>query len=171
MKQKNPVLTTERLVLKAYEDRDEDRMVAILTNEEIKKTFMIPDYETREQVVELFRKLKEFSVSDRHFEYGIYLDGEIIGFLNDCDIEGTTIEVGYVIDPAYRGHGYAPEALRAAIAELFRMGYTKVSAGYFVENEASRRVMEKSGMHPTDEEDEEEYQGVIHRCRYCSIEK
>ena len=49
------------------------------------------------------------------------------------------------------------------------MGFAKVTAGYFVGNEASRRVMEKCKMKFTDEEDEAEYRGEKHKCRYCEI--
>lgn len=83
----------------------------------------------------------------------------------------TPIEVGYVISPEYKGNGYATEALKAAIDELFRMGYNHVTAVFFEENAASRRVMEKCGMHLLDMEDTEDYQGVTHRCLYCGIDK
>mgnify|MGYP002591663155 CR=1 FL=1 len=36
--------------------------------------------------------------------------------------------------------------MKAVLGELRGTGFRKVSAGYFVENEASRRVMEKCGM-------------------------
>lgn len=171
MKKKKDKLITERLVLRAYDECDSDAMVEMLTNEEIKKTFMIPDFDDRGQAEALFEKIKGFSRSDDHFEYGIYLDGTLIGFLNDCEIEGEAIEVGYVIHPRYKGNGYATEALQAAIDELFRMGYKHVSAGFFEENTASRRVMEKSGMHKLPNEDDEEYQGIVHHCLYFGIDK
>lgn len=66
---------------------------------------MIPDFENMEQAESCFYKLMEFSTADNRFEYGIYLDGVLIGFLNDCGINDTKIEVGYVISPAYQGNG------------------------------------------------------------------
>ena len=171
MEKKQKVLKTERLVLKSYSDSDKDKMVEMLCNDEIKETFMIPDFETKEEAESLFFKLKEFSLSDSHFEYGIYLNDSLIGFLNDCEINGTTIEVGYVVSPEHKGNGYASEALKAAIDELFRMGYEHVTAGFFEENTASRRVMEKCGMHPLDSEDYEEYRGKLHRCLYYGIDR
>lgn len=170
MKKKQRELRTARLLLRPYEESDRDAMVALLCNEEVKKTFMIPDFERREQAEALFEKLWQFSRSDDHFEYGICLHGRLIGFLNDCDIEDDSIEVGYVIDPAFRGRGYAPEALQAAITELFRMGYRQVTAEYFAENPASRRVMEKCGMHKLDTEEDVEYRGAMHHCFTYAIE-
>lgn len=141
MKKKSTVLRTERLVLKEYEEKDREKMISILRDERVTKTFMVPDISEDDKANWLFSKLMEFSVSENHFEYGIYLDGEIIGFLNDCDIDGGEIEVGYVISPEHWGKGYATEVLGAAIDELFNMGYERVTAGFFEENTASRRVV------------------------------
>ena len=56
-------------------------------------------------------------------------------------------EVGWVIAPAYQGRGYATEAARAALEICFeRLSLRRVTAGCFVENEASWRIMEKIGM-------------------------
>lgn len=41
------MIKTSRLVLKAYEPEDQESMVELLTNDEIKKTFMIPDFQNR----------------------------------------------------------------------------------------------------------------------------
>lgn len=170
MKQKKDILTTKRLILRPFEDHDCAVMTDILCNEEIKKTFMIPDFENRQKAETAFFRLKDFCHADDHFMYGIYLNGTLIGFLNDCEIEDNTMEIGYVIHPDYRGNGYAPEALDAAIKELFRIGYARVIASFFVENPASRRVMEKCGMHKIDIESDDEYQGKIHHCLYFAID-
>lgn len=168
---KAAILKTQRLELKAYEECDKERMLDILCNEEIKKTYMIPDFATEKQAEELFYRLKEYSQSDEHFEYGIYLCGTLIGFINECSIENETVELGYVIHPDYRGNGYAPEALETAIHELFRMGYSHIETGFFEENPASRRVMEKCGMHKLEKQDDVEYQGKCHHCLYFGIDK
>ncbi len=56
-------------------------------------------------------------------------------------------EVGYVINPEYRGQGFAPEALSEVIRFGFSViGLNRIEAKYIVGNEASRRVMEKVGM-------------------------
>lgn len=93
----------------------------------------------------------------------------MIGFVNDCEIGDDEIEIGYVIHPQYQGRGYATEAVHAVIAELREMGFRKVTAGYFSENTASLRVMEKCGMQKTTITDEEDYRGKRHICKYCEI--
>lgn len=163
-------ISTERLTLHPFAECDEQRMLEIICNEQIKHTYMIPDFQNMEQSKALFRRMMELSKSDEHFTYGIYLGEKLIGFVNDCEMSNTAAELGYVILPEYQGKGYATEALRAAIHELFRMGIKKVTAGFFEENHASRRVMEKCGMHRIDQEDDIEYRGSVHHCLYYGIE-
>lgn len=164
-------LKTKSLELKPYEDKDMNNAIELLTNKEIKKTYMIPDFETRDQAEKMFLKLKEYSLSDAHFEYGVYLKGDLIGLINDVEIDGDSIEIGYVIHPNHKNKGYASEVLAAAIKELFRIGYSCIRTGLFSDNNASRRVMEKCGMKLTSKTDEIEYRGKVHHCNYYEITK
>lgn len=164
-------IETQRLTIKPYSLEDLDGLVELLTNPAITKTFMVPEFESREQMEDLAKKLIAFSQEEdtEHLEYGIYLDKKVIGFVNDCGIEDEEIEIGYVIHPDFQGYGYATEAVQAILWELRTMGFHKVTAGCFPENTASRRVMEKCGMHPTDVTDEGEYRGQHRICHYCEI--
>lgn len=168
---KKPLVHTERLTIKPYSAADREQLAELLTNEEITKTFMVPDFENREQVYSLVDKLILFSrIEDTaHLEYGIYLDNRMIGFVNDCGTEEDAIEIGYVIHPKYQGHGYATEAVKTVLKELQEMGFQKVMAGFFEENTASRKVMEKAGMYLTNEVEEEEYRGKRHKCFYYEM--
>lgn len=168
---KKTEIRTPRLVLHAYRAEDRDALVRLFTDPEVTNTFMVPDYPEKQQFYELADKLIAFSQPDdeKHLEYGIFLDGKPIGFVNDCGYDEREIEIGYVIDPACKGRGYATEAVRALLPTLWELGFEKVSAGYFEGNEGSRRVMEKCGMHATGEWDEEEYRGVTHKCYTCEI--
>lgn len=164
MLKKTPALKTKRLMLGEIKAGDRADVMRILFNEKVKQTYMIPDYESEEQAMPLFERLGEFSRSQTRFVYGVFLEERLIGFWNDCGIEGSEIELGYVIHPDYWGQGYATEVLDAVIRELFRMGYTRVKAGHFVENPASGRVMEKCGMRKLEETSDITYRGAVHRC-------
>lgn len=169
---KKKCIPTDRLVLKPYAQADKERLIGLLWNSEITKTFMVPDFESESQAAALVDKLIGFSqIEDTsHLEYGIYLDDLIIGFINDCSIEEAEIEIGYVIHPDYQGCGYATEAVNAVIDELCEMGFRKIRAGYFEENVASRSVMEKCGMHRINLASEETYRGAVHKCLYYEKE-
>lgn len=162
---------TERLVIKPFEQSDRERLVYLLKNEEITRYFMVPDYKTDGEYYDLADKLIKFSSVDdeKHLEYGIFLNDRLIGFINDCGFDDDEIEIGYVIDPAYQKHGYATEATRAVIDELWGMGFNRITAGFFEGNTASCRVMEKCGMTLTDEVNEEEYRGRTFVCHCCEI--
>ena len=164
MKDKLSSLKTERLVLHSFTDSDIDYALSIFYNDEIKKTYMLPDFPSRENAVALFERLERLSMNPARFVYGIYLDETLIGFINDVEIDDHTIEIGYVIHPDHQNQGYMTEALIACIEELFRIGYTTIKAGYFEENLASGRVMEKSGMHKVEHTDSFEYRGTTHLC-------
>lgn len=61
--------------------------------------------------------------------------------------KGVEAELGWVLDPAYTGKGYATEAIRAVIDVCFgALGLRRVHAGCFADNEPSWRLMERLGM-------------------------
>lgn len=168
---KDHAIVTERLVLKAFSPEDRDKLTELLRNEKLTETFMVPSYPSEDRYRELADLLIRYSQpeEEKHLEYGIFLGNELIGFLNDCGFDDESIEIGYALHPDHQGHGYATEAVKAVLGELWRMGFRKVIAGFFEENAASFRVMEKCGMKRIPKEEEIVYRGVKHRCLYCEI--
>jgi RimJ/RimL family protein N-acetyltransferase len=56
-------------------------------------------------------------------------------------------ELGWVLDPAYAGHGYATEAVRELLRYCFQdLGVRRVTANCFLGNDTSWRLMERVGM-------------------------
>ena len=154
------------MTIRQLHENDKSIMLELLTNGEIKQTYILPDFERKEDALPLFRQLVQLSQDQAHFVRGICENEELIGFLNDVEITDDGIELGYVIHPLHWGKGHATEALNLAIEELFRLGYREVTAGAFEENSASIRVMEKAGMQRLDKIDELDYRGKTHRCVY-----
>ncbi|MEV4673319.1 MULTISPECIES: GNAT family N-acetyltransferase [Actinomadura] len=61
--------------------------------------------------------------------------------------KGVQGELGWTLDPAYGGKGYATEAVRALIDISFgRLGLRRLHADCFYDNEPSWRLMERVGM-------------------------
>lgn len=154
--------------LNVISDAQQEPMLQLLTDAQIKLTYMLPDFECKEAAIPLFRRLCTLSREPGRFVRGIYADGALVGFLNDVEITGSSMELGYVIHPEHWGRGYATAALKLAMEQLFAWGFQEVITGAFEENCASLRVMEKAGMTRLEKTDEIEYRGTRHRCIYYS---
>ena len=89
----------------------------------------------------------------------VQLDGRVIGdFMLKVEDAWAQVEVadqardrqaelGWVLDPAFTGHGYATEAARGLLRVCFEdLGIHRVVAGCFVDNDASWHLMERIGM-------------------------
>jgi RimJ/RimL family protein N-acetyltransferase len=60
---------------------------------------------------------------------------------------GTQAELGWVLDPAHTGRGYATEAVRELLRHCFEnLGVRRVAANCFLGNDTSWRLMERVGM-------------------------
>ncbi len=161
---------TDRLVLKAIEEKDKKDLLKIVENPLVKKSYMLPDLNGEEEEEKLFQRLRNSTLNKERFIYGIYSKNKIIGFINEVSLEEEVIELGYFIDPQEWNKGYATEALSYAIKELFKMGIKAVQAAHFEINPASGRVMQKAGMHPIKKTEIVEYRNAKHRCLYYEIE-
>ena len=157
-------IKTNRLILKNISLNDQKEMCDILTNKEVSKTYMIPDFKGEEEVIKLFNRFKVLTENEHKFVYGIYLNERLIGFINEVEIINDEIELGYVISPLYKNNGYATEVLIKAIDELFKLGFNVVKTGAFINNLASIRVMEKANMTKLNEITQIEYKGVTYDC-------
>ena len=163
---KNTAITTDRLVLRAFRNSDLDDTILIFMDDSIKKTYMLPDFPSSKDAIPLFEKLKALSNGNEKFVFAITHSDRVIGFMNEVERKEDSIEVGYVIHPDHQNKGYATEALTALIHHLHRAGFPTVVAGYFEENPASGRVMEKSAMKRISFTEEIEYRGKTHHCIY-----
>ena len=77
--------------------------------------------------------------------------------------------MGYFISSKEWNKGYATEAFKAVIDELFSMGFKTVLAAHFIENPASGKVMEKCGLKRIDKEETIEYREQEHKAIYYAI--
>ena len=165
------VFYTERLRVRPIAEEDQEAVLELLTNETVGKTYMLPEYRSREEAQPLFRRLVQLGKDESRYVAGVYLDGQFIGMMNDVEIKDGKIEMGYAFLPAYCNRGFATESFHGAIDYLLSHGFHTVVAGAFSQNAASLRVMEKCGMTKQDYTDEIEYRGITHTCIYCAISK
>ncbi len=147
-----PTLETERLLLRRMMVGDCDDMYEYARRADVTKHLTWSPHPSVEYTKEYLAHLSH------HYQLGDFYDWALI-LKEENKMIGTcgftrfhfphdVAEVGYVINPDYRGRGIAPEALSAVLRFGFaRLGLHRIEAKYMVENEASRRVMEKVGMH------------------------
>ncbi|MBQ7603947.1 MAG: GNAT family N-acetyltransferase [Clostridia bacterium] len=75
--------------------------------------------------------------------------GKMIGTCGFVSIDAVNRrgEIGYAMNPAYRGNGYMTEAVKAVISFGFsKLGLIRIEAKHVVENVKSGNVMARAGM-------------------------
>ena len=167
-------LRTERLVLRRWHDADRPAVAAM--NADLSVMATIGEPMTREQSDAAVARWD--AAFDQH-GFGLWcvdLGGECIGFTGlSVPWFRDGVEVGWRIRSEYWGHGYAPEAARAALRFGFtHVGLAEIISFTAVSNTKSRRVMEKLGMrrdpdadfeHPSLPEGHPLRQHVLYRLR------
>ena len=162
-------IQTNRLLLKEITENDFSSLYGLLTNEKVKKTYLVPDLEDENAFMKMFSHLKKLSEDQNGHTAGIFLGEELIGLFHKVEIISDRVEVGYAIHPRYQNLGYATEALRAGIRYFFEKGFSEVYAGAFKTNLASLKVMEKAGMQKTKMKASVHYRGENRPCVYYSV--
>ena len=165
------IIKTPHLTLEVLREDDYADVIGLMLEPEVGKTYMVPDLPSEEKKRALFERLRGMSLSEERFLRGLYLDGRLIGLIHEVKAEAGEVEVGYLLRTDAWNRGYMTEALTAVIPVFFERGFSVVKAGAFSENRASMRVMEKSGMVCTGEEEDIDYRGATHRCLYYAIRK
>ena len=155
--------------LDSFVNRSKDNIVEMFLDKEVSKTYMLPNFKSKEEAVKLFEMIQRMSLNDNRFVKCIYYDDGInervaIGIINETDKDDEMIELGYAINPRFQGKGYCALALNKAINILLEKGYKKVQCGAFESNLASIRVMEKVGMKKIDKTETINYQNEDHVC-------
>ena len=162
---------TERLCMAPLADKDIPALRELFTDEEVKKTYMLPDFADDAAFLRTFSRLKKLSNEENGYTAGIFLKEELIGLFHKVEMSEDRVEVGYAIHPQYWNQGYATETLKAGIDHFFAHGFSEVYAGAFKSNAASMRVMEKAGMKKTKMKASVSYRGKEHPCVYYSVKR
>ena len=165
------MIETANLVLDMLKDKDKDETIKILTDDEVKKTYVIPDLTIKDQD-NLFKKLKLNSKSEGHYVRGIFKENKLIGVINENGrlVDGK-VDLSLALSPEYQGQGLAKEALQGALEELFKLNYNEVSAYAFADNLACINVLEACGMQKIEREEEMDYRGQKHKVVFYTLKK
>ena len=82
-------IITERLTIRPFCESDKESMLALFYNDEIKKTYMIPDFESAEMAEKLFYTFMRLSDSSERFVCGVSYEDKLIGFLTKKSADDT----------------------------------------------------------------------------------
>lgn len=139
-------LKTERLTLRAFAPDDADALYAYLSDPEVVRFEPYKPF-TREQAAQEAAR----RATDERF-WAVCLHGLLIGNIYLSRENETDWELGYVFARGHWGRGYATEAARALVAQVFeREQALRVIAMCDPLNPASWRLMERLGMRRIEE--------------------
>lgn len=153
------ILETERLILRTWENSDLDPMAAIDQDPLVCKYLLgIGNRDaTAAGVQRMMKHYQEHGFS----LYAVELKetGEMIGFLG-LSIPSfkahftPAVEIGWRLASQHWNKGYATEGAKAVIDYAFnQLGLNEIVSFCLVNNQASRRVMEKIGLHRNAQDD------------------
>ena len=146
-----PTLETERLVLRKLAVSDCFDMYEYSRKPETSEFLAWSPHLDLEYTKAYLQNLKSHYALGMFYDWAVVLKGEdkMIGTCGFTNIypQNDSAEIGYVINPAYRGRGIAAEAAKRVMEfGFFTLGLNRIEAKYMAGNAASRRVMEKLGM-------------------------
>ena len=147
----NKTITTDRLVLRLFQESDAPTVTRLCNNYNLyKSTLNLPYPYSIEDALGWIANHQEHFDADRLYEFAVTdkESGEIYGAValsnNKNNSNG---EIAYWIGEEFWGKGFATEAAQAVVDFAFKeKGYHKVYARYFRSNPASGKVMQKLGM-------------------------
>lgn len=141
------VLTTDRLILRQPTLDDASTMAKLLNEKEIvNMTASLPHpFLSLSAEFWIMRQYANWQRGIEH-DYMITHDGNIMGVMGLFENKVGDKEIGYWIGKPYWGKGYITEAANSLVAESFsHFSIPYIDAGYYEDNPASGRVLEKLG--------------------------
>lgn len=165
-----PTLRAERLLLRPFTGTDAERTGELAGDREISDTAIRIPYPYFPELARAWIATHQAEwETGRSVSFAITLEGsgELIGAVGlTLDRENRSAELGFWIGRPYWGMGYASEAARAVVRFAFEeLALNRVWAYHLVRNEASRRVLEKTGLR----HEGTLRQAVYHRGRYEDV--
>jgi len=149
--EKSKEVETSRLRLRCFTSEDLGAYATIMGDDRVGRGFPKGTGYTREEAK---RSLDAIMTHWKKYGFGIWAitDKHVGTLIGRCGLNLITdtseVEVDFVTAPNYWGRGYATEAAKASLEYGFTiLGLKRIIALTKPDNAASRRVMEKIGMH------------------------
>jgi RimJ/RimL family protein N-acetyltransferase len=133
-------ISTDRLLLRRASPDDAAAMHRIMSNPVAMRYWSTPPHAEIDQTERWMASMVEADPAACD-DFIVTLDGALIGKLGAWRLP----EIGFLIDPAHWGHGYAFEALAAYIDRRRALGSTELTADVDPRNFASLRLLDRCG--------------------------
>lgn len=146
-----PIIRTERLTLRRITNKDLNDVFEYSKNPETTKYLLWYPHATIRDTKRFISVINKKYREGDFFEWGVEYNGKMIGTagFTSFNLLANSAEIGYVINPQYKGMGIATEAARAVIKFGFEaLKLNRIEARYMIENTRSLRVMQKCDMTP-----------------------
>ena len=168
------ILKTDRLTLRPWMEEDAECLYHFAKNPNVGPIAGWPPHESIEDSLNIIK-----TIFSKRETYAIVKDNVPIGCVGLLFHPDTNhywgedaVELGYWIAEEYWGNGYAAEASERLIEHTFNdLNTTEIYASYRVENEQSKRVLEKLGFKYFKEMQNENYQHEIFNETAMKLEK
>ena len=141
METKNGVIETERLILRRYVQTDLQDLYEYLSDEEVVKYEPYKPMNMEKAKEELEWRCSSEEMIAVELKENKKLIGNV--YLGKRDFD--SLEIGYVFNRKYWGHGYAKESCNALIAEAFSKGIHRIFAECDSNNPNSWKLLEALG--------------------------
>lgn len=154
-------LTTDRLHLRAFRETDAEALLPIYEREDVSKFLLQSPWTAEVARTEIDKRISQTGLEPPGnalalvIETAEGLDGiegsTIIGDIGISldDDDSSKAEIGWVLNPAASGHGFATEAAIAVLNTAFdHYGLRRVIAQADARNIASAKLAERIGMKP-----------------------
>lgn len=158
-------IETDRLILRAWQESDLPDLYAYASHPDVG---IHAGWNPHKSVEESRMILDMFIREKKVFALELKDTGKVIGSLGleepnpDPVSDGSGREIGYVLGKEYWGRGLMPEAVRGVIDYCFNvLDYDFLTCGHFVQNDRSRRVIEKIGFSYFGESEYPTQRGIV----------
>jgi ribosomal-protein-alanine N-acetyltransferase len=145
-------MKTDRLVLRPTRGSDADRAFEIQTDWEVTRMLRLASFPPDRQQIRRWSAdhQREWSAGEA-YRFAVELEETMVGVVDVDGIAEREGTLGYWLDRAAWGHGYAFEAAHAVTRFAFLdVGLSKLRTGHAHDNPASGRVLTKLGFSPLD---------------------
>lgn len=152
-------LTTDRLILRAYRESDVEALLPIYSREDVARFLLCEPWSAEEARTEIAKRIPKTGLDTESRALSLVvetkdslddIEGSIV--IGDVSIwlTGETsekAEIGWVLNPAVGGHGFASEAATALLNVAFdHYGLHRVVAQMDARNTASAKMATRIGM-------------------------